>query len=239
VSDKGIKFRVGVSGHRDILPDDIEAARQHSIELLSSLQSSMPATEISVISGLADGADRLFAEAALALGMSVEAVLPMPLKFYKSDFDATSLADLERMLDSEPVQCIELPLTPGLDGDEENWPEGARDTLYANLSQDLQRRSNLLVAIWDGKFKNLTGGTDDTVVRFLDAVPGPDGANIETTDASGALLKGAPLVYWIPAGRISSGGPDADLGPTPQTGIQHRCVDLREVRGRCQSNRLH
>jgi hypothetical protein len=204
VSESGINFRIGVTGHRDILPDDIEGARQKSRELLSEIKSSMPATRITVISGLAEGADRIFAEAALALNMSVEAVMPMPLKYYKQDFDEVSAAELDRILDTEAVQCIELPLTPGLDDDENNWPEGARNTLYANLSDDLRRRSNLLVAFWDGKYKNLTGGTDDTVVKYLDAIPGQNDAAIKLTDAGGAPLNGEPLAYWIPTRRISS-----------------------------------
>jgi len=204
VSESGISFRIGVTGHRDILAEDVEGARQKSRELLSTIKASMPATRITVISGLAEGADRIFAEAALALNMSVEAVLPMPLTYYKKDFDEASSAELDRILGTEAVQCIELPLTPGLDADDNNWPEGARNTLYANLSDDLRRRSNLLVAFWDGKFKNLTGGTDDTVVKFLDAMPGENDAALELTDAGGAPLNGEPIAYWIPTRRISS-----------------------------------
>jgi hypothetical protein len=62
----------------------------------------------------------------------------------------------------------------------------------------------LLVAFWDGNYKNLTGGTDDTVVKYLDAVAGQNDAAIELTDADGALLNGEPLAYWIPTRRISS-----------------------------------
>jgi hypothetical protein len=209
VSESGISFRIGVTGHRDILPDDVEGAREKSRELLSTIKSSMPATRITVISGLAEGADRIFAEAALALNMSVEAVMPMPLNYYKNDFDEASSAELDRILDLEAVQCIELPLTPGLDADDNNWPEGARNTLYANLSADLRRRSNLLVAFWDGKFKNLTGGTDDTLVRYLDAVSGQNDAAIELTDAGGEQLNGGLLAYWIPTRRISSDEPSS------------------------------
>ena len=178
MSEAGINFRIGVTGHRDILPEDIDTARQSSHELLSSLKSSMPATRITVISGLAEGADRIFAEAALALNMPVEAVMPMPLKYYKKDFDETSSAELDRILATEAVRCIELPLTPGLDADDSRWPEGARSKLYANLSDDLRRRSNFLVAFWDGKYTNLTGGTDERIdfcigvgfhVRHVDA----------------------------------------------------------------------
>jgi translation initiation factor 2 beta subunit (eIF-2beta)/eIF-5 len=63
------------------------------------------------------------------------------------------------------------------------------------------------VALWDGKFKNLAGGTDDTVVKYLDAVPGPNDAAFQLTDADGAPLNGEPLAYWIPTRRISSDKP--------------------------------
>jgi len=204
VSESGIRFRVGVTGHRDIVPEAVEATRQKSRELLSSLKSSMPATSITVISGLAEGADRIFAEAALALNMPVEAVMPMPLQYYKKDFDEASCAELERILNLDAVQCIELPLTPGLDADDDSWPEGATNTLYANLSDDLRRRSNVLVAFWDGTFKNLTGGTDDTIVKYLDAIAGENDTAIDLVDADGAPLNGEPLAYWIPTRRISS-----------------------------------
>ena len=204
MSKKGIKFRIGVSGHRDILPEDIESTRQMSHQLLSSLKSSMPGTRITVISGLAEGADRIFAEAALALNMPIEAVMPMPLKYYKKDFDEASCAELERILNLDAVRCIELPLTPGLDPDDSSWPEGARNTLYANLSDDLRRRSNLLVAIWDGRYKDLAGGTADTVVKFLGALPGQNDSGIEFINTGDALLDGEALAYWIPVRRISS-----------------------------------
>jgi len=175
-----------------------------SHQLLSSLKSSMPGTRITVISGLAEGADRIFAEAALALDMLVEAVLPMPLAYYKKDFDEASCAELERILNLDAVQCIELPLTRGLDPDDSSWPEGARNTLYANLSNDLRRRSNFLVAIWDGKYKDLAGGTADTVVKFLGALPGENDSSIEFINSGDALLDGEALAYWIPVRRISS-----------------------------------
>ena len=101
MSESGISFRVGVTGHRDILPEDVDAARQHSHELLSSLKSAMPATRITVISGLAEGADRIFAEAALALNMTVEAVMPMPLKYYKNDFNIIRQATVDELIEIE------------------------------------------------------------------------------------------------------------------------------------------
>jgi hypothetical protein len=204
VDDTSISFRIGVTGHRDILPDDFEAVRQQSAEFLSWLKESMPETGITVISGLADGADRIFAEAALGLNMDVEAVLPMPLSQYKSDFDEASYAELENILDSNSVECIELPLPPGFDSDDSNWSRNQRNELYANLSDDLRLRSNFLVAMWDGQFNGLVGGTGDTILRYLDAPMENHDATRKILEAGSESLDGGSLAYWIPVRRSSS-----------------------------------
>ncbi|MFT7675186.1 MAG: hypothetical protein ACI845_003606, partial [Gammaproteobacteria bacterium] len=204
VSSKNVRFRVGITGHRDIPQADFEAADKRSREFLSALQSSMPDTIITVLCGLADGADRIFAKAALSLNISVEAVLPMPLALYKNDFDSTSLSDLDEILNSELVECIELPLNVGLGDDESVWPEGSRSKLYLNLSNDLRDRSNILVAFWDGKHNNKAGGTADTVLRFLQASPSDNASEIDIINADGANLDGQAVVYWIPSRRRAS-----------------------------------
>ncbi len=211
MGDTSIGFRIGVTGHRDILPADFEAASQKSTEFLSWLKESMPGTGITVISGLADGADRIFAEAALALNMDVEAVLPMPLSQYRNDFDEASYGELEKILNSSSVKCIELPLTSGLDSDDSSWSQDQRNALYANLSDDLRLRSNLLVAFWDGQFNGLVGGTGDTILRYLDAPLEIDDSARKIIEADSEPLDGEPLVYWIPVGRSSSVNPSAGL----------------------------
>src|SRR5256885_8174037 len=44
-----------------------------------------------------------------------------------------------------------------------------RSTLfpYTTLFRSLIRRSSLLLALWDGRPSNLSGGTADTVLRYL------------------------------------------------------------------------
>ena len=209
MSDIGIRFRIGITGHRDVFQDDYTAANRQATEFLSWLKESMPGTEIKVISGLADGADRIFARAALDLNMEVEAVLPMPLSQYKSDFDEASYSDLEKILNSSGVECIELPLTPGLDSDDSRWSQVQRNELYANLSDDLRLRSNLLVAFWDGQFNELTGGTGDTIRQYLDTLCENNDATRNIIEADGEPLDGEPMVYWIPIRRSSTENPSS------------------------------
>ena len=202
--DPQIRLRIGVTGHRDIAPDDIESVKRNAIEFLSWLKESVPETGLTVISGLADGADRIFARAALDLNMDVEAVLPMPLSQYKNDFDEESYNELETFINSSGVECIELPLTPGLDLNDANWSQKQRDRLYANLSEDMRLRSSFLVALWDGEFNGLTGGTGDTLLRYLGSPQKSGEATRKMVADNGEDLDGEPLVYWIPVGRKSS-----------------------------------
>jgi len=200
----GVHFRIGVTGHRDIHPENIEFAKQQTKIFLIGLRDLMPNTEISVMSGMADGADRIFAVTALELGMSVQAVLPMPWKYYKSDFDATSKSELKDLFSREDVEVVELSLPENLDENEENWPEGTRDKLYALLSHDLRVRAAALVALWDGDFNHLSGGTGDTLAAYLDISVEADYANIIQLDAEGEIPGNAPFAYWIPISRLSN-----------------------------------
>ena len=97
--------------------------------------------------GMAAGADLLVAQTAVALGVGVDAVLPMPLNEYAADFDTESLGLLRSLLQHPAVRCVELSL-PG----SPVAPDVAnRDARYANLTQQLTRHSSLLLALWDGK----------------------------------------------------------------------------------------
>lgn len=217
MTNAGIQFRIGITGHREFLRDNLEPANKASTEILSWLRQSMPATEITIISGLADGADRIFVNAALALDMNVEAVLPMPLEQYKNDFDEDSCRELEKILSSNSVECIELPLTSGLDSDDSSWSRDQRNALYSNLSEDLRVRSNILITFWDGEFNGLAGGTGDTILRYLEFPPDNNYHGRKILGAGKEHLDGKPLVYWIPVRRHSSEHPDSEPNTKPES----------------------
>ncbi|HWW33286.1 MAG TPA: hypothetical protein VNY70_07965 [Steroidobacteraceae bacterium] len=200
-------FMVGVSGHRDLDPDDSPRLREAVTNFVQRLKAHLPDTDLRLIVGMAQGADLLVAETALGLGVAVEAVLPMPLEQYAADFDPPTLACLKELLRRPEVRCFEL--SAGAAG-AASGPHSReqRDAMYANLTDTLIRRSSLLLALWDGRGSDLPGGTADTVLRYL-------GVRTDDNKASDAVhFVEAPdqpentprLVYWTPA--LRSGATD-------------------------------
>src|ERR1700712_59755 len=95
-------LRVGVTGHRPgpkLSPQQAEAVRATVDGLLASIAQlvrgvvereawafSTRRPNISVVSSLAQGADRIVANAGLAAGFGLSAILPFPRADYRTDF---------------------------------------------------------------------------------------------------------------------------------------------------------
>lgn len=197
---------VGVSGHRDLDADQLPRLREAVAIFVRRLQEYLPDTDLHLIVGMAAGADLLVAETAVGLGVEVEAVLPMPLAQYSSDFDAPTLANLKELLRHPRVRCFELSRPGGAADGADPYSPAQRDAMYANLTSSLIRRSSLLLALWDGRVSQLPGGTADTVLRFLgvrsDQHEGPE--TLEFIDAHAETDFTERLVYWTPTARSGS-----------------------------------
>jgi hypothetical protein len=189
----------------------------------------LPDTDLRFIVGMAEGADLLIAQMALDLGLRVDAVLPMPFAHYAADFDAKALEVLKVLLQHPRVRCVELrsahvdlaagPCTPA-----------ERDTLYANLSETLIRRSSLLLALWDGHPSPLPGGTADTVLRYLGvrSEESTGQGRVDFVDAPHDLEWESRLVYWIPTSRRGS-AVAADLEPCFVFGVGDNTLHVQKV----------
>ena len=151
---KRTEFVVGVSGHRDLDPSEWTRAKLGIKDFLTSLSKYLPDTEILVMSGLADGADRLVSRVALDLGLRVVAALPMTQERYEEDFTSESVTEFRELLAAPGVGSFEL-------GNED------RDACYSSLTDCLRRKSNILLTLWDGVDTQLAGGTSDTLSSFL------------------------------------------------------------------------
>ncbi|HKU17410.1 MAG TPA: hypothetical protein VJQ52_23650 [Steroidobacteraceae bacterium] len=192
---------IGVSGHRDLHAGGVSQLTRQVDAFLADLKRRLPDTELRVMTGMAQGADLLVASAACKAGWKVDAVLPLPLERYVEDFDADAAATLRTLLADPAVTCTVLPPPPGADL---NARHGAgRDVFYANLTQALTDKCNLLVALWDGNGSNRAGGTADTVLRYLGARThvGHDQIAVEFQPATAEAAWGPHFVYWIPAPR--------------------------------------
>ena len=104
---------------------------------------------------------------------------------------------------------------------------------YANLTQALTAKCNLLLALWDGRTSRLEGGTADTVLRYLGARthPGQGDSAIEfqAADAAAEAAWGPHFVYWVPTLR----GDGAAVRERARLSVRHR----REPAGRCTARR--
>ncbi len=110
-----------------------------------------------VVSGLAEGADRLVARRALALGIPLKALLPFPRVQYLDDFeDERSRAEFAELI-ARASEVVELP------GDADD-----RDSAYATLGRRLVEVGDILLAIWDGLPGRGQGGTERVIARAIE-----------------------------------------------------------------------
>jgi hypothetical protein len=199
---------VGVTGHRDLVPDEVPAIRGRVRDFLRDLNSQYPNRDLAVLTPLAEGADRLVAEEALALGLPITVVLPMPRALYFEDFRTPeSRSEFDRLC-AAATDLFELPLTPGntRGSVEGHGPNRARQ--YAQGGVFLSAHCHILLALWDGKESTEIGGTAQ-VVRFHqdDVMPGyaPRSAASRLTLADDE----SDLVYHVVCSRARPGGSPA------------------------------
>lgn len=196
---------VGVTGHRDLVAEEIPLLTERIDALLASL--TLPDLPVLALSSLAEGADRLFAHRALARGIPLVAVLPMPREMYLQDFNAAgSREEFDQLLACAEV--IELPLGRGVSAAAEGLP---RDRQYAAAGAYVAGHCQVLVALWEGRESRQLGGTADIVRRRIEGRLAADGA-----EDSGALLADNEndLVFHIACSRDRpEGRPAHGLAP--------------------------
>jgi hypothetical protein len=208
-SDVRMPLVIGAIGHRDLVDSEIDGLGERVRTFLDSLQRKYPDLRLTILTSLADGADRLVADAAVALGVPVAYVLPMPSALYEHDFDVVSLREYRDILDASDV--LTLPLVNGNTADDVTHPGAARDLQYAQLGAFIAAHCHILLALWDGNEDGPSGGTA-TVIRFHqdDFMPGlSDGeprSRLDDTDDE------SDLVYHVVCSRDRpDGAPMAPL----------------------------
>ena len=155
---------VGVTAHRDLVPEEVPALEAAVDAFLKRMKGLHPDLPVAVMSGLAEGGDRLVARRALALGLPLVAPLPLPLEEYRRDCTSPeSTLELDTLLAA--AQAIHLPLAEGNDPASVCLPGPARDRQYAQLGVFISSHCQVLLALWDGTASDAAGGTSD-VVRY-------------------------------------------------------------------------
>ena len=153
-----VPFFVGVIGHRQLREEEIPRLQQEFDSHIKSLLASLKLTKIIVLTGNAEGADRIPQASQYREHFSICAVLPFAREEYVRDFPSQNQrAAFEDSLN----QSNYIVITP-------NAPTGevaatARDKAYQECARWISDNSNLLIGFWDGLEPRGIGGTSDTV----------------------------------------------------------------------------
>jgi hypothetical protein len=200
---------VAVTGHRDLVPAEIAGLRDRVRSFLGRLRDDNPERPVTVMCGLAEGADRLVAEEAIALGLRLSVSLPMARDSYVRDFVSdASRAEFDRLC-AHAVEVFELPLAPGETHASIAAPGPGRSRQYAQLGVFLCAHCHVLLALWDGKPSDRVGGTAQVVRFHHDDVM----AGYAPASASSRLVLAddeSDLVYHVVCSRDRADGAPAD-----------------------------
>lgn len=155
---------VGVTGHRleRLGTERAEAVATAIDAVFAAIEQATKASrhpaELRLITCLADGADKIASEVALARGWPLDTILPFARAEYARDFaTAENLADYERLLAASRA-VLELP------GERETGGDGAA---YERAGQVTLAQSDLLLAVWDGEAPRGRGGTGQIVAEAV------------------------------------------------------------------------
>jgi hypothetical protein len=156
---------IGVTGHRDAICGEQNALRNAVREVLRDVRQQCPQTPITILSALAEGADRLVASIACdEFGAELIAPLPFPAHFYEQDFPDPQSREQFRSLLRRARYSFAVPMQAG--NDERNVGESERRSVqYEAVGKYIAAHSLVLIALWNGVNTMERGGTWQ-VVRF-------------------------------------------------------------------------
>ncbi|MFT3932276.1 MAG: hypothetical protein QM726_01575 [Chitinophagaceae bacterium] len=132
------------------------------MQILQQLKAEY--SEIVACSAIAEGADSIFADAALALDIPLEIVLPFDE--YENDFETAAAQETYLRLKAAATICSWLP-----------FKARSNDAYYAGMEWVVER-SAIVVAAWNGKANAGRGGTSDGVRKIQEE--GLDWIHIDT-----------------------------------------------------------
>lgn len=165
-NENRIPLVIGVTGHRDLVTEDLSQLKAAVTSELQKLQALCPDSPVVLLSSLAEGADQLCARAALEAGWEISAVLPLPLEEYEKDFSGDVLTELRSLL----AACRDVFVVSDPEGDrsEQNLEaisglRSHRDCMYLQAGMYVTDHCHVLLALWDGAPGKPTGcGTAET-----------------------------------------------------------------------------
>ncbi len=205
-SPTAIPLIVGVTGHRDLVAEDVPQIRELVREVLRTLKKEYPHTPLVLLSPLAEGADQLVAEVALEAEISARlvAVLCAPPQSsliasgVSTESGESGLQKLARggsaarfqELVGRASKVVSMPLD-----DEARRLAAVDESAMAERQYELvgkyvARHSQLLIALWDGDSSE-SSGTARVVAWQRDGAPAPFATQLGELD----VVEGAPICH--------------------------------------------
>jgi hypothetical protein len=170
-------FRIGIVGHRYLANSETVAfVANQSLAVLREARETH--IDIVALSAIAEGADTLFAEAAVTLAIPLEIV--RPFAEYTADFETPDAKKRYEAL--RAAARHELLLT---------HEERSNDAYEAAMNW-IVNRSDLLLVVWDGLPADGAGGTGDAVKQAVQL--DKDWVHLDVTDLSATLHAAKPNI---------------------------------------------
>ena len=138
---------IGFTGHRRLA--DETKCREAIRRVLAEWKARVPGA-IYGVSSAAAGADLLFTESCLELGLPLRIFLPLPKEQFRNDFDEPTWKRAECVL----ARALSVEITGASETRAERYYECGIETV---------QQSQLLIALWDGGQGHGMGGTADMV----------------------------------------------------------------------------
>lgn len=177
---------VGVTGHRDIDPAALPRVRELVAQAFDTLEKKF-GLDFVVFSSLAEGADRVVAEVALARDRPAKlvAVLPMPVVEYQKDFAAEgSKVQFHALLQQAENSFV-------VEADSADAP-GGRVESYRRAGLYVANACHVLLALSDGRTSGEPAGTWE-IIRAKEAgesqLGRPDFDNVAIIEPRGVVVR--------------------------------------------------
>ena len=143
---------IGVTGHRQL--DGVQQLSSAVDEVLRKIMKAYPGEILTIISPLAEGADRLVVQRASEYPDTTLVVpLPLPIDDYMTDFRTQESRTEFKALLASAAEIIELP------------PKSSREESYLAVGRYILDQCQILIAVWDGLSASGQGGTGQIVSK--------------------------------------------------------------------------
>jgi len=174
------KCMIGVTGHRfdtESLTDS--TLEQRVTDCLLKIRNANPDCQFTILSPLAEGADRLVARLAMkVLQAKLQVPLPLPYDLYVTDFSSRQSVEQFKALIGQAEYYYELPMKFGnireLASGQSVVNNDARNQQYALAGAYILQRVDYLIAIYDGKPEAGVGGTGQIVRWYNEGKVDPE-----------------------------------------------------------------